>query len=162
MTKHSAGLNGDRPLELGNEAGRIASALAHVSSAPSPFIERGTHGHEAPGVSAKRVLAAIKARRLRAQYFSGDLFADPAWDMMLHLFYAELLFRPVTVTRLSLASAVPNTTAIRWINTLMEKGLMIRRADPLDGRRVFVELTPAASKALRSYFADEVHSDEVR
>jgi DNA-binding MarR family transcriptional regulator len=144
---------------LGNEAGRIASALANVSSAPSPFIERGTHGQDAPGVSAKRVLSAIKARRLRTQYFAEDLFADPAWDMMLHLFHAELLFRPVTVTRLSLASAVPNTTAIRWINTLVEKGLMIRRADPLDGRRVFVELTPAASNSLRCYFAEEVHED---
>ena len=158
MTKHSAGLNGERPLELGNEAGRIASALAHGSSAPSPFIERGPRGEDVPGVSTKRVLAAIKARGLRVRYFSEELFADPAWDMMLHLFHAELTFRPVTVTRLSLASAVPNTTAIRWINTLVEKGLMIRRADPLDGRRVFVELTPAASNALRSYFAEDVHA----
>jgi DNA-binding MarR family transcriptional regulator len=158
MTKHSAGLNGDRPLELSNDAGRIASALVHGSTAPSPFIERGPQGPDAPGVSAKRVLAAIRARRLRAQYFAEELFADPAWDMMLHLFHAELLFRPVTVTRLSLASAVPNTTAIRWINTLVDKGLMIRRADPLDGRRVFVELTPGASNALRSYFAEEAHA----
>ena len=155
MTKHSAGLNGERPLDPSNETGRIASALAH---APSPFIERGPQGEDVPGVSAKRVLAAIKARRLRARYFSEQLFADPAWDMMLHLFHAELTFRPVTVTRLSLASAVPNTTAIRWINTLVEKELMIRRADPLDGRRVFVELTPAASNALRSYFAEDVEA----
>ena len=158
MTKHSAGLNGDRPLESGDDTGRIASALTYVSSAPSPFIERGPHGEDVPGVSAKSVLAAIKARRLRARYFSEELFADPAWDMMLHLFHAELTFRPVTVTRLSLASAVPNTTAIRWINTLVEKGLMNRRADPLDGRRVFVELTPGASNALRSYFAEDVHA----
>jgi hypothetical protein len=34
---------------------------------------------------------------------------------------------------------------------------MIRRADPLDGRRVFVELPQAASNSLRSYFAEEVH-----
>src|ERR1700741_3894530 len=124
MTKHSAGLNGDRPLELGNDAGRIASALTQASSEPSPFIERGPRGEDVPGISAKRVLAAIKARRLRVRFFSEDLFADPAWDMMLHLFHAELTFRPVTVTRLSLAAAVPNTTALRWINTLVEKGRM--------------------------------------
>jgi DNA-binding MarR family transcriptional regulator len=30
----------------------------------------------------------------------------------------------------------------------------VRRADPHDGRRVFVELAPEASSALRRYFAE--------
>jgi DNA-binding MarR family transcriptional regulator len=37
---------------------------------------------------------------------------------------------------------------------MVQQGLFIRRADPLDGRRVFVELAPAASQALRNYFAE--------
>jgi DNA-binding MarR family transcriptional regulator len=37
---------------------------------------------------------------------------------------------------------------------LVQQGLVIREADPLDGRRVFVELAPDASVALRSYFAE--------
>jgi DNA-binding MarR family transcriptional regulator len=49
---------------------------------------------------------------------------------------------------------VPATTALRWLKTMTEQGLFVRRADPHDGRRVFVELAPQASRALRSYFAE--------
>ena len=37
---------------------------------------------------------------------------------------------------------------------MVSQGLFVRRADPHDGRRVFVELAPAASTALRRYFAE--------
>ena len=43
--------------------------------------------------------------------------------------------------------------AMNEIKTMTEQGLFVRRADPHDGRRVFVELAPAASDALRRYFA---------
>ena len=41
----------------------------------------------------------------------------------------------------------PATTALRWMKTMSEQGLFVRRADPHDGRRMFVELAPEASKA---------------
>jgi len=34
------------------------------------------------------------------------------------------------------------------------QGLFIRRADPHDGRRVFVELAPQTSQTVRRYFAE--------
>jgi DNA-binding MarR family transcriptional regulator len=37
---------------------------------------------------------------------------------------------------------------------MVQEGLFLRRADPHDGRRVFVELAPHASQALRRYFAE--------
>ena len=37
---------------------------------------------------------------------------------------------------------------------MTDKGLFVRRADPHDGRRVFVELSPAASLAMRRYFVE--------
>jgi DNA-binding MarR family transcriptional regulator len=37
---------------------------------------------------------------------------------------------------------------------MTEQGLFVRRADPHDGRRVFVELAPSASDAMRRYFAE--------
>jgi DNA-binding MarR family transcriptional regulator len=37
---------------------------------------------------------------------------------------------------------------------MVSQGLFVRRADPHDGRRVFVELAPEASQALRRYFAE--------
>ena len=60
----------------------------------------------------------------------------------------------VPVSILCIAAAVPATTALRWLKTLVQEGIFVRRADPHDGRRVFVELAPEASRALRRYFAE--------
>lgn len=153
MTRHSTDLDGDRLLQLSNEVSRIAGDLARMSTVPSAIIEKGSGGNT-PEVSAQRIMGVIRARRLRARFFPEELFADPAWDMMLNLFHAELTFRRVTVSSLSMAAAVPPTTAIRWIGTLVDKNLFVRRSDPHDGRRVYVELTPETSGALRAYFAE--------
>jgi DNA-binding MarR family transcriptional regulator len=37
---------------------------------------------------------------------------------------------------------------------MVSQGLFVRREDPHDGRRVFVELAPETSNALRRYFAE--------
>jgi DNA-binding MarR family transcriptional regulator len=37
---------------------------------------------------------------------------------------------------------------------MVSQGLFVRRSDPHDGRRVFVELAPEASRAMRRYFAE--------
>jgi predicted transcriptional regulator len=109
---------------------------------------------ELPQVSVEIVRSVIRARRLRGRYFPEDLFADPAWDMMLDLLQAEISHLRVPVSSLCIAAAVPATTALRWLKTLVQEGLFVRRADPHDGRRVFVELAPQASQALRRFFAD--------
>jgi len=105
-------------------------------------------------LSVETVRNVIRARRLRARYFPEDLFADPAWDMLLDLLQAEIAQLRVPVSSLCIAAAVPATTALRWLKALVSQQLFIRRADPHDGRRVFVELAPEASHALRCYFAE--------
>jgi len=52
------------------------------------------------------------------------------------------------------AREVPATTALRWLKTMVSEGLFIRRSDPHDGRRVFVELAPDTRNALNRYFAE--------
>ena len=74
--------------------------------------------------------------------------------MMLNLLYAELMQWRVTVSSLTAASSVPATTALRWMKLLVSRGLFVRREDPFDGRRVFVELSPETSAAMRRYFGE--------
>ena len=62
--------------------------------------------------------------------------------MLLDLLQAEIAQHRVPVSSLCIAAAVPATTALRWIKTMTDAGLFKRRADPHDGRRVFVELSP--------------------
>ena len=142
--------------QLSDEVSRIAATLARLSAGPAaaaPVIE-AARTSDAPEVSAETVRSVIRARRLRARYFSEELFADPAWDMLLDLLQAEIAHLRVPVSSLCIAAAVPATTALRWLKTMVSNGLFVRRADPHDGRRVFVELAPETSIALRRYFAD--------
>jgi DNA-binding MarR family transcriptional regulator len=68
------------------------------------------------------------------------------------LLQAEIAQLRVPVSSLCIAASVPATTALRWLKTLVSQGLFVRRPDPHDGRRVYVELAPDASDALRRYF----------
>ena len=148
--------NAARLRQLSDEVGRIAATLARLSAnppAPSRPVEPAK-SEEIPDVSADTVRSAIRARRLRARFFPEELFADPAWDMLLDLLQAEIAQLRVPVSSLCIAAAVPATTALRWLKTLVQQGLFVRRADPHDGRRVFVELAPDTSQALRRYFAE--------
>ena len=152
----AADRNAERLRQLSDEVSRIASTLARLSTGPAaPVrpIER-IPSAEVPHISAEIVRAVIRARRLRARYFPEDLFADPAWDMLLDLLQAEISQLRVPVSSLCIAAAVPATTALRWLKTMVKEGIFLRRADPHDGRRVFVELSSDASQALRRYFSE--------
>ncbi len=94
----------------------------------------------------------LRQRRMREQYFAADLFADPAWDMLLDLYAARLERQPVSVSSLCIAAAVPATTALRWIKTMTDAGIFLREADPQDGRRIFIALSDGANEAMARYF----------
>lgn len=123
-------------------------ALAPISAEPAPDSKRA----ETSALSATQVRDMLRARRIRADFLPGDLFADPAWDMLLDLLAARLEHERVSVSSLCIAAAVPPTTALRWIRTLTDKGLVERQADPLDGRRIFIALAPDAADALIRWF----------
>ncbi|MBA3525397.1 MAG: MarR family winged helix-turn-helix transcriptional regulator [Pseudomonadota bacterium] len=148
--------NTARLRQLSDEVSRIAATLARLSSAPAIGFANAPQqpSAEVPDVSIDTVRMVIRARRLRSRYFAEDLFADPAWDMLLDLLQAELAQLRVPVSSLCIAAAVPATTALRWLKGMTEQGLFVRRADPHDARRVFVELAPQTSASMRRYFAD--------
>ena len=96
----------------------------------------------------------IRQRQQRARFFDGDLFADPAWDMLLDLTAARAEHTRVSVTSLCIASGVPPTTALRWIGQMTEAGLLQRIEDETDRRRAFITLTDKAADAMARYFAE--------
>ncbi len=142
--------------QLSSEVSRIAAMLSRLSDGPSnsPRAAPPAVDGDIPEVAVDSVRKIIRARRLRARYFPEHLFADPAWDMLLDLLQAELSQLRVPVSSLCIAAAVPATTALRWLKSMVAEGMFVRRADPHDGRRVFVELAPATRTALRQYFAE--------
>lgn len=98
-------------------------------------------------------------RRRRTKIFhSEDLFGEPAWDILLDLFIAAKERRRVSVTSACIGSAVPSTTALRWITILERQGLLVREADPGDARRVYVKLSARGYAAMLEYFASASRS----
>lgn len=150
--------NATRLRQISDEMGRIAATLARLSSdepeGGNVALLRPSGADRPSSVDGETIRAVVRARRLRARFFSEELFADPAWDMMLDLLQAEIAQHRVPVSSLCIAAAVPATTALRWIKTMTDAGLFVRRADPHDGRRVFVELAPETSAALHRYFGE--------
>lgn len=102
----------------------------------------------------------VVARRRRYAYFGDRLFADPAWDILLELFLAELEHRAVPVTDLCSASNVPDTTILRWIRRLEIEGTIVRARDPVDKRRVLVQLSEAGCEAMQHYFEEQMRASE--
>lgn len=96
----------------------------------------------------------IRQRQLRSRFFDGELFADPAWDMLLDLTAARAEHQRVSITSLCIASGVPPTTALRWIGQMTEAGLFQRVEDEADRRRAFITLTERSADAMARYFVD--------
>lgn len=102
----------------------------------------------APVPHATRVRQIIRLRRLRERYFGDDLFADPAWDMMLDLMVAQLEGKPVTVTSVCAAAAVPTATALRRLKTLTARGIVERTCDPGNRRRTYLSLSEDTQRTM--------------
>jgi DNA-binding MarR family transcriptional regulator len=152
-----------RLARLNEEVARIADTLVRLTrddegpafnSVRDPGTGyRGPELADLPGASAQEIRAVIRARRLRAQFFGQDMFADPAWDMLLDLYAASLEQRRVSVSSLCIAAAVPPTTALRWIGTLHDEGLFERQADPTDRRRAYIALSEKGVDGMCNYIA---------
>jgi len=132
----------DRIAALKRDADRVAAAIAELVAGQP---------REGPRpIDPARIRAHIKVRRLRERFLAADLFADPAWDMLLDLSAARMEGRRVSVSSLCIAAAVPTTTALRWIKTLVDRDLFVRESDPADARRAFIGIAPETATAMEA------------
>lgn len=117
--------------------------------------ERSVHQSKRVGQAAlcKIVKDAIRLRRRREALFGSGLFADPAWDILLELWVAEHQQTKLSVSSICHVSAVPPTTALRWLERLERDGWVTRSADVRDGRRWWLALTDAGRDAFETLFA---------
>ena len=124
---------------------------------PSAFRFRKSPIVQANRDAAYARLAAIEYRRrdVRADLFPSSWFAEPAWDILLDLFIQTNLGRKTFVSDVCIASRVPPTTALRWLDILIAEGIIDRRTALSDKRLVEIFLTEEGKRRVRQYFADE-------
>ena len=161
-------------LRLTEQVGRIAERLEKLSpgqregggafrfeSPAQPWRAQGEDQRSAreeeqrPRLPEAAVLRRIiKARQARMRHFDADLFADPAWDILLDLAAARAERQQVSVTSLCIAAGVPATTALRWIGQMVDADLLVRVSDPHDRRRAYIALSDNTADALARYFSE--------
>ena len=131
-------------MRLGQDMLRRAAALDAAQGAADLTAADG-----AALVLAKQ---AYDDRRARTEFFSADIFGEPAWDILLDVFVQQQIGNRASVTAAGLGSGSPPSTALRTIRLLEEDGLLIRETDPHDRRRSWLTLSPHAVEAMREYF----------
>jgi DNA-binding MarR family transcriptional regulator len=157
-------------IRLTEQVGQIAAQLDRLAAgehrafrleSPADDFHGETGGERSlirtprpPLPDPRLVRLIIRQRQLRGQLFDPELFADPAWDILLDLTAARAEHTRVSVTSLCIASGVPPTTALRWIGQMVEAGLLERIEDEADRRRAFIQLSDKAADAMARYFAE--------
>jgi DNA-binding MarR family transcriptional regulator len=96
-------------------------------------------------------LREYRMRRSRESMIPATLLGEPCWDILLDLMVAKAAGIRISIKAACIASRVPPTTALRWINLLEEAGLIWKSDDNSDKRRTWIGLSDAGLKAMATH-----------
>ena len=137
----------------------IKDLTAKLSAVAEEFNGRVAHAAEEAPVGEENDEAALvdyaetvlEQRRMRRQFLPGELFHEPAWDMLLALFVSRDARLPMNIKALVSMSDAPVTTSQRWIEHLHKLKLIDRVTDPTDRRRVEISLSYTGDQQMKAY-----------
>lgn len=94
----------------------------------------------------------VEARRMRSMLFGHDLFADPAWDILLLLYQAELEGGGLTLEQMSETLRLSLSVVVGQVGVMERRGLLDEyRSSPSSRRRRAIRLSPLAVDAMASW-----------
>lgn len=70
------------------------------------------------------MLSILMLRRGREEVFGKNLFSDPAWDILLEVYAAQLGQRTLSTVDLAAEIGLPESTVTRWVDVLAENGIV--------------------------------------
>ncbi|MDF0490155.1 hypothetical protein PX554_18675 [Sphingomonas sp. H39-1-10] len=149
---------GDADLErrIGRLVERVEELMGRVFLAPDVsndnLIGVAPSDEQQEDIALANAKYALAVRRMRDKVLGGELFFDPAWNILIELYVAYGDGMPVTVGNACIAAAVPLTSALRCCQLLQQKRIVVRERDPRDGRRVFLRLSEESYKVLTKIF----------
>lgn len=111
-------------------------------------------GHEE--VTSSFAEAIYRDRQRRFKYLPSVPFAEPAWDLLLDLYFRTCRKERVSISDACVASGVPAATALRWIDVLVACDLVVREADAADRRRIWLKPTEQCMSQLKGYLSSLV------
>lgn len=90
-------------------------------------------------------------RRRREQHLPPELFGEPAWDILLILYWAQHSQRRLTVSAVCASAGAPTTTALRYIEHLCRSGHIVKQPHPTDRRISWLSLSNDADQRIGHY-----------
>lgn len=145
-----------RLLLLGNQMMALAGELASSRASPDTGHVGSDSSLSYRNDSNLWLMLArefYQERRRRKKFFSSELFGEPAWDILLDLYIAAKENNEVSTTSACIGADVPHTTALRWLQLLIDQGLVERRNDKRDNRRTFVRISDLGYARMTEFFA---------
>lgn len=100
-------------------------------------------------INTAKELYRWEQTRARALGCKGAIFGDPAWNVLLDLFYHTAIGTSVSVSSAFTASGVSNSSASRLIDKLESSGFVDRYPDSCDRRRSYLRLTEISRCEIR-------------
>jgi len=129
------------------EMGTILAGSASVHE-PQPFMENLRNE-----LRRQRQLSGI-LRRLTIDIYE--------WIVLLQVALAKVDLSPITAKGVGHSLDMPLSSLMRRVGRLEEAGLILRRDDPTDARRVQLEITEIAQREIWTYFLVLAHDTEAR
>lgn len=105
--------------------------------------------HDDPAWQIAMCKTLVHQRRIIATALGLPLVENPNLDILIELYLAQVEERQVYVWSLCAAANAAYSTAHRKLKELAQAGLILRRTDSRDRRRVEIELTEAGSAMTR-------------
>lgn len=151
----------DVPVQLTRQ--QIEKMLFAIE-AEKKAIDSGLRGSDATSVTVNtavnKAIDLIEITKRRSRLVSAaNLFADPAWFILLDLFVRQHQGLKTSVSSACHASFSPVTTALRHIALLTERNIIQRQYDPVDQRRVYLELTDETNDEIQRILVTDDYTD---
>ena len=136
-------------------AAHYPHVVSHSQQLLSSILKQAIEDKTLSTFTSERVELArelYKNRRARDRLFDAELFADPAWDILLILYCASYSQQRLSVSSVCASAAVPTTTGLRWVGQLCRLELICKVKSPTDLRVTWLFLADQTRQRLDRYF----------
>ena len=131
------------------DAAEMTNLLGGSASVPDPQSCEENLRNE---LSRQRQLSAMFAR------LNIDIYE---WIVLLQVALAKVELASITAKSVGHSLNMPLSSLLRRVARLEEAGLVVRKDDPTDARRVQLESTEMAQREIWAYFQDLAHQTKV-
>ena len=153
--KRAAGLEPAELTKIGRQILRLARDLVVEDQTGV-----GSEVHQFKPLFSSLARDEISERQARRKQFGVDLFGEPSWEMLLHLYIAKFEGQSLPTKAVLAASGAPTTTALRHLSELELKGLVTRKPSNKDQRVILIELTEKAYRKFHTYFLNRLEMQD--